>query len=52
MKPKEKIQSEATKRNMDINDVDSEYYSKYVNSLVEKAEISIFDSEIKEILAN
>ena len=52
VKPKEKIQSEATERNIDVNDVDSEYHAKYISDLVDKSQISIFDSEIKEILSD
>lgn len=49
VKPEKKIQMEAKERNIDIGIVDYEYYKKFVDELIMKSDIQIFDPEIEEL---
>lgn len=45
-----KIVKEAKKRNVSLTEVEREYYEKYVDDLVENADIKFLDNEIKKLL--
>lgn len=45
------MQAEAQRRNMRLHDIETEYYKKYGDTLVENAEIQILDKELKKILS-
>lgn len=47
----EQIQKEANDRGVSVGVVDAEYYEKYVDELMDKAEIQILDEEIARILS-
>ena len=46
------ITRESKKRGLPISDVEKEYYEKYVDSLLESADVEILDAEIKKLFCD